>query len=329
MFSWIESVWQQLVARLDELPHALLVHGPRGIGKLELARRFGQLILCETPGAREPCGQCEGCRWFAAGQHPDYRQIEPEALAVPPVSLDGAAPGPKTAKPSTEIKIDQVRDLAQFVNIGSHRGRRRVALFHPAEEMNQNAANALLKSLEEPPSTACFILVSNRPQRLLPTIRSRCVNVSVPLPNRGMAEAWLEQTQIPLAGDWLAFAGGAPLLAKEYATSAYGERLTKLMKLLRHGDRDGLLSWPATQREDMEMLAEVLQKWAYDQVFLCFSGQSRFFRGLASAPGTVPTHGCLAWLRFAREAGRFRAQARHPLNPRLFAAQLISMLPHP
>lgn len=328
MFPWTAPVWQQLVARLDELPHALLLHGPRGIGKLELARRFAQLILCETPGAHEPCGHCEGCRWFTAGQHPDFRQIEPEALAAPAGPADDAPPGSRTAKPSTEIKIDQVRDLAQFVNVGSHRGKRRIALFHPAEEMNLNAANALLKSLEEPPISACFILISDRPQRLLPTMRSRCVSVSVALPERAAAEAWLEQAQVAQAADWLAFAGGAPLLAQEHATSTLRERLTQLIALLKRGDRNDLLNWPVTERDDIEILSEVLQKWAYDQVFLCFSGKSMFFRELKLPAGNAGPQRCLAWLHFAREAGRFRAAARHPLNPKLFAADLISALPH-
>ena len=83
MYPWNADAWSQLAARKENLPQALLIHGPRGIGKLDLARCFAQLVLCETPGAKEPCGRCDGCRWFLAGQHPDFRQIEPEALAAP------------------------------------------------------------------------------------------------------------------------------------------------------------------------------------------------------------------------------------------------------
>ena len=151
-------------------------------------RRFAQLVLCETPGAQVPCGKCDGCRWFLAGQHPDFRQVEPEALA--PLDLDEDAPAAsKTAKPSHEIKVDQVRGLADFLNIGSHRGKRRLALFHPAEAMNANAANSLLKSLEDPASGACFILISDNAKGLLPTVRSRCISLPVAIPEKAVAVA--------------------------------------------------------------------------------------------------------------------------------------------
>ncbi|MGH8703846.1 MAG: DNA polymerase III subunit delta', partial [Burkholderiales bacterium] len=178
-FNLQDKVWEQLAAKVGRLPHALLLHGAAGIGKLELAERFAQLLLCEKRGqGRRPCGACDGCRWFLGGNHPDARYVEPEALARhAPVEEEGDEVRSKAAKPSTEIKIEQVRALADFVNLGSHRGGRRVSIIHPAEDMNAHAANALLKNLEEPPAGAVFVLVSHRPARLLPTIRSRCVPV--------------------------------------------------------------------------------------------------------------------------------------------------------
>src|SRR5476651_1859012 len=179
-----KKAWDQLTSKLDRLPHALLFHGAPGVGKLALAERFAQLLLCEKRGqGTSPCGACEGCRWFLAGNHPDARFLEPETLArQTAVAEEGDEEKPRSSKqPSSEIKIEQVRALAGFVNVGSHRGGRRVAIVHPAEDMNTNAANALLKSLEEPPPGAMFLLVSHRPARLLPTIRSRCVPVPVPL----------------------------------------------------------------------------------------------------------------------------------------------------
>ena len=175
MHPWNEPILESLKRRADTLPHALLIHGPQGVGKLKLAERVVQLLLCEAADAgRKPCGACDGCRWYLAGNHPDFRRVEPEALAAP-VEAEGEEPAStRKGKPSQEIKIDQVRELAGFLNIGSHRGRRRVALVHPADEMNAHAANALLKSLEEPPGDAMFVLVSHRPMRLLATIRSRC-----------------------------------------------------------------------------------------------------------------------------------------------------------
>lgn len=326
MYPWNSGAWDQLVARRENLPQALLIHGPRGIGKLDLARRFAQLILCETPNAVVPCGHCDGCRWFLAGQHPDFRQVEPEILA-PAQELSEDAPAPsKTAKPSHEIKVDQVRELADFLNIGSHRGKRRLALFHPAEEMNANAGNSLLKSLEDPASGACFILVSDNPRRLLPTIRSRCIRLGLGIPPEAEALAWLKQEKVEEAATWLAFAGGAPLLAREYAGSERGARIGQLVGILRQGSRDALMAWPVPDREHMEILAEVLQKWAFDHSVAPVAGKGRFFDSGTLRKG-APASSPEAWLRFAREAGRYRVSARHPLNPKLFAADLISRMP--
>ena len=214
MFLWHEEAWKQLVDQLDRQPHALLFHGPRGVGKLALAERYVQLLLCEARGAA-PCGACDGCRWVLAGQHPDFRRLEPETLARQQPEEETVSSS--KAKPSAEIKIDQVRALEGFVHIGSHRGARRVVLVHPAEDMNTAAANSLLKNLEEPPGGACFVLVSHRPARLLPTIRSRCVALPVRLPPAAQALAWLAQQGVPQPERWLAVAGGAPLRALEYA----------------------------------------------------------------------------------------------------------------
>ena len=323
LYAWNAGAWSQLVARRESLPQALLIHGPRGIGKLELASRFAQLILCETAGVMEPCGTCDGCRWFLAGQHPDFRQVEPEALAGPQDLGDDAPAPSKTAKPSHEIKVDQVRELADFLNIGSHRGKRRLALFHPAEDMNANAANSLLKSLEDPASGACFILISDNPRRLIPTIRSRCVSLPVALPDEAKALAWLKAEAVEDAASWLAFAGGAPLLAREYAQSERGSKIKQVVGLLKLGNRDSLLAWPVADREQMEILAEVLQKWAFDQGAAGLSGGKRFFE----PPVGKVARDSMPWLRFAREAGRYRVAARHPLNPKLFAADLIGRMP--
>jgi DNA polymerase-3 subunit delta' len=325
MHPWNAPAWEQLLARRENLPQALLIHGPRGIGKLDLARRFAQLILCETAGSREPCGRCDGCRWFLAGQHPDFRQVEPESMAAP-VELPEDAPAPsKVTKPSQEIKVDQVRELVDFLNIGSHRGKRRMVLFHPAETMNANAANSLLKSLEDPAAGACFLLVSNNSRHLIPTIRSRCISLSLGIPDSAQAQAWLQQEVVPDASDWLAFAGGAPLLARDYAQSERGERISQVIGLLKQGGRGAVLDWPATDREHIEILAEVLQKWALDQAFAAHAGTRKYFTRYSGKPASGDK--AHAWLKFARETGPYRLAARHPLNPKLFATDLISRMP--
>jgi DNA polymerase-3 subunit delta' len=318
MHPWNEQILESLRRRVDTLPHALLIHGPQGVGKLKLAERVAQLLLCEAADpARKPCGACEGCRWYLGGNHPDFRRVEPEALA-PPVEAEGeeATPSVRKGKPSEEIKVDQVRQLAGFLNIGSHRGRRRVALVHPADEMNDHAANALLKGLEEPPGGAMFVLVSHRPMRLLATIRSRCVAVPVPPPAREAALEWLSREGVKDAERWLAYAGGAPLRALDYAANA--ETVDRLLSAIR--GRGQVL---VDDRKDLEILAEALQKVALDQALTAFGAAPKY----ATAPSRVSPAQAKAWLAFARQMGRSRDLARHPLNARLFAAEMVAAMP--
>lgn len=322
IFPWQTVLWEELQARQARQPHALLIHGTAGIGKLALAEHYAQSLLCEAgdPG-RAPCGECDGCRWFVAGSHPDFRRLEPESLARRPEeaeeSEESAPIAGKRNKPSTEIKVDQVRALDGFLNLKSHRAGRRVALVHPAEDMNPNAANALLKGLEEPPPGAFFLLVSHRPARLLATIRSRCVAVPVPTPDPKASAAWLAGQGATDSGLWLAFASGAPLLALQYARGS-GEALARAREALRAGDREALGA--VNDREQLEALAEVLQKHALDVAFASYCGGPKYGEAKAS-------RNAAAWLRYARKAGRNRALARHPLNPRLFAGEMLGEMP--
>jgi DNA polymerase III subunit delta' len=314
MHPWNEAVFRSLAARTARLPHALLLHGMQGIGKLALAERVAQLLLCESAEpARRPCGACDGCRWFLGGNHPDFRRVEPEALAPQPepdAEEEGEAPA-RRAKPSNEIKVDQVRGLADFLNLRSYRGRLRVALVHPAEDMNPSAANALLKGLEEPPAGAVFLLVSHRPARLLPTIRSRCVGVPVPLPDPAAALSWLEGQGVKDAARWLAYAGGAPLRAVEYAAEA-----DAYARLLRDPGE-------AADRDELMRLGEALQKTALDRAFQAFGLPAKYGTG---ANDLSPAEG-LAWLAYARQMGNDRQLCGHPLNPRLFSAYLLAGRP--
>ncbi|HEX6268470.1 MAG TPA: DNA polymerase III subunit delta' [Burkholderiales bacterium] len=313
MHAWNQPLFESLRCRTERLPHALLIHGARGTGKLALAEHVARFLLCEAADpARKPCGACDGCRWFAAGSHPDMRRVEPEALAREPLmeAEEGDTPA-KKGKPSTEIKVEQVRELAGFLNLGSHRGRLRVALVHPAEDMNPNAANALLKGLEEPPAGAVFLLVSHRPARLLPTIRSRCVALPVAIPPPDEALKWLSGQGAKDAARWLAYAGGAPLMALEYAG-----RAAVLDRLLKHPG-------PVDNRDELDALAEALQKIALDRAFMALGLPPKYQTG---APAPDPSQ-ARAWLAFARQMGQHRLLTRHPLNPKLFSAEMLAGLP--
>jgi DNA polymerase-3 subunit delta' len=307
MHPWNQPILDSLSARLERLPHALLVHGAQGLGKLALAERAAQLLLCE--GKKRPCDACDACRWFSSGNHPDFRRLEPEALAKePPPDEDSESPagGRKTKQPSIVIKIDQVRGLSDFLYTKSHRGRLRVVLVHPAEAMNEDGANALLKGLEEPPPGVVFILVSHRPARLLPTIRSRCVAVPVPIPNREVALQWMAAKGVKQPERWLAYAGGAPLEAVEQA------------------GRGEVPLAPVNDREALEPLAEALQKTALDHALLAFGLPAKY----QTASGKVPAAKAREWLAYARRLGEDRQLARHPLTPRLFSISMLGAMPN-
>lgn len=316
MHPWNQPILDSLRGRLDRLPHAILLHGPRGVGKLALAETVAQLLLCEHKELKQrPCGQCDACRWYLAGNHPDFRRLEPEAIAkVPPPVEDEegtepSSPARRTKQPSLFITVDQIRDLAGFLNLRSHRGRLRIALIHPAEDLYlPNAANALLKSLEEPPAGAIFILVSHRPARLLPTVRSRCVAIPAPIPPRDAALAWLGGQGVQNAERWLAFSGGAPLQALSYAAdAALWDRLLKSPQ-------------PVDDRESLERLAEALQKMAYDRAFSAMGLPPKYRTGAPAG------RSALAWLGVARRMGEDRALTRHPLNPKLFSSELLGFI---
>lgn len=319
--SFQQEAWNRLVGLAGRAPHALLLHGPEGVGKLQLAERFAQLLLCESAGPRTAsCGKCDGCRWFVAGHHPDVRFIEPETLARRPAGDDGETSEKSKAKPSAEIKIDQVRGLADFVNLASHRGGKRIVIVHPAEAMNTPAANALLKSLEEPPASAMFLLVSHRAARLLPTVRSRCVPIAVPLPAADQARAWLEKQGVKDAGRRLAFAGGAPLRALQDANGGRGERADQMLQALASGNLDRLQG--ARDREELELLADVLQRCAYDRALGSVGLAGKYGSEGASKAGSARQ-----WLAYMRKLGPERALARHPVNPGLHAREMLRGFP--
>lgn len=198
---WHADAWRRLAQCRERLPHALLLRGAAGLGKQRFALRLARALLCQSPtAAGDACGVCKSCMLFQAGTHPDLLRIE-------------------RAAERTAITVEQVRALADFLGLTAHTSARKVIVVSPAEAMNLNAANALLKLLEEPPAAGTFLLVSSRPSRLPATIRSRCVSIPFRLPTTEMAQDWLAQQPGPPSAAALAQAGGAPLLAMRYAAS--------------------------------------------------------------------------------------------------------------
>ena len=324
-FPWHERALEGLLARRDRLPHALLVHGARGIGKAQFARSLAAAVLCEAPGRILACGLCPSCHWFSQGNHPDYREVIPEAAGEEDEE-DVEAAGAKAEKAkSLFIKIEQVRELADFIALSTHRAGHRVLVMRPAETLHPNAANALLKTLEEPPPATLIVLVSERPARVIPTIRSRCRALALEPPARAEALAWLRAEGVAQPEVALATAGGAPLLARELADPAEVDfRSRVLQELARPGGANALTYAAAIDRPRMERFLYWMQTWVFDLVSRRSGAPIRHHPDLAAALEARAKDASLdALLDLERELAEARRLVAHPLNPRLLVEHLL------
>ena len=321
-----DKVWKQLVERRQQLPHALLLAGQRGIGKFDLAASFVQWLLCEnSASSQEACGTCLSCGWLAQGNHPDFRLIQPEALAG---VQEETAENSGNKKASQQITIDQIRALDDFLHIGTHRHGLRIILIYPAEAMNRSTANSLLKSLEEPSPSTLFILVSSEINRLLPTIRSRCQKLFIPMPEYHRSEACLSAAGIKDAAHWLALTGGSPLLAAELASSDERLALDALVDELAKGlNLDPLAAAAAIDRAiktaklsiPLKRWVEWGQKWLIDLTMVQAGQKPRYFLAHAEVlQELVNTTRLEKLLAFFRKTLQYRQQSEQPLNSRLF-----------
>ena len=320
MLPWLEPELDRLLkAWRMQHPHAVLLTGREGIGLDELAFELAGAMLCEQPldGHRRACGKCSACNWLAQGNHPDFRLLQPEALDIP-------AEGVETTKEkkSEQIKIDQVRDLQDFLSIGSHRGGRRVIVVRPAHAMNAATQNSLLKSLEEPGQGTLFLLVTGEPHRLLPTVRSRCQKVPVAKPEAGVALAWLKQTGAPDPEAQLALAGGAPLAAEKLGGELASIRA--LVAELADPRMDPIAAAAAFQSTTAVALIEILYRWCHDLLAVQNSGQARYFFQDIDTLSNLSTRTAPADLcRYLRRLVSARILAQHPLNVKLVFEDLL------
>lgn len=334
IYSWHNEHWNRLVEQADRLPHALLLAGPQGGGKMDFARALAARLLCETAGGTaEACGKCPSCTWFSAGNHPDFRLIEPGSD-----ELDGADDDtePTTQKKKSEqIRINQIRALDDFLGIGTHRQGARIILIQPAEAMNQPTANALLKMLEEPSSSTLFILITNNKRRLLPTILSRCQTLNFPKPSVSQALAWLRESRTPHAEDLLAHAGGMPLAAIGEAVN--WERLDGFYRDLAQLELAGPVTiagrWESWLKENKDGEASIdrrtlviwMQKWVFDLVIMKLCGLAVFHaHKLQEVRAAAGRASITALIDCYNELLRIKAVSQHPLNPRLFLEDMLS-----
>ena len=279
LLPWHDAPLRDLLSRREKLPHALLLYGRHGIGKLAYARAIAQSLLCESQQHAVACGSCDACGWFRQGNHPDFRELMPEALSEDDADADlPTDPDAKAKKKSKEIKVEQIRDVADFMMLSTHRDGFRVLLIHPAETLNANAANSLLKTLEEPSPRTLILLVTDQIGRLLATIRSRCQRVAVPAPDEATALAWLTAQGIADAEGVLGQAGGAPLAAIAFADAEYRSQRKAFLEVLTTADADHLATAQSFEKSDLVNVVTWLQTWVGDVALSRLTGDVRHHR---------------------------------------------------
>jgi DNA polymerase-3 subunit delta' len=321
---WHDGTLATLGSDLHRLPHALLIHGPAGIGKHAFALHLAQVLLCEARGSGgRACGKCPGCRYAGAGQHPDLLRIE----------LATIEPETGEVVTSETIAIDRIRGLIEFAQLTSHRHAAKVAVIAPAERMNAAAANALLKTLEEPPPQTYFLLVSHQPGSVPATIASRCVRLPLLRPDAGSARDWLAEQGVKDAALVLAQADGAPLAALALADPAIQQERRRWLDALARPEALPVVELAARidagAREERKARLGLALDW-----MLAWTGD--LARVLA---GAVPTRhpdfaSALAALasrvapiplfRYHRQVLEQRSLLGHPLQPRLVAEALLA-----
>ena len=304
--------------------HALLVHAPPGLGALEFGLTLAQAWLCEAaPALRSsgPCGRCGSCHLLQTHVHPDLVVLLPEVLRREhgwPLSSDKTEGDDSKRKPSKQIRIDEVRQLIDWSTKTSARGRGKVAFVHPADALNPQAANALLKTLEEPPPGTRLVLTTADPALLLPTVRSRCQHLRLALPTPEVAAAWLAGQGVNGAGDaqtLLAACSGRPLDALLLAQAGVDAAAwSALPNAVAQGHAGALAGWPVPRALD------ALQKICHDALWRAAGGSPRFF-----AAERVPAHGSPAALAaWSLELTRVARHDGHPWNEGLLLDALIA-----
>ena len=316
---WIVAQRRQLLAQRG---HAWLLQGPSGLGQYELGLSLVRAWLCDQPTADGACGHCGSCHAIDVRAHADLCVLMPEvqmvALGWPLPEKAQAEIDDKKRKPSKEIRVEAMRDAVEFCQRTSARGRGKAVLVYPAEQMNAITANALLKTLEEPPGDTRFVLASEAAHQLLPTIRSRCLAHTMTWPAQADGQRWLQAQGISAedAATALQAAGGRPgdalrMSAEAGRTAAWAQLPRQLVK----GDVAALAAFAPADA------VEALQKICHDLMAIASGAAPRYFSGadLPAKPLSMPL--LADWSRELVQAAR---TADHPFNTGLMTEALAA-----
>ena len=319
---WIAAQRQAL---LGQRGHAWLLQGPSGLGQYALALELVRAWLCDAPTAHGACGQCASCHGIDVHTHADLCVLMPEtqalALGWPLPEKAQAEIEDKKRKASREIRVEAMRDAVEFAQRTSGRGRGKAVLVYPAEQMNHVTANALLKTLEEPPGDVRFVLATEAAHELLPTIRSRCLGHTLQWPDPVQSQQWLVEQGVPAdaAEALLRAAGGRPDDALALARAGRSPQTWALLpKAVARGDVSALAGLEPAQAVD------ALQKLCHDLLAQRVGAQPRYFSpaDLPAPPGVGPL------TRWSRALAKEARTAEHPFNAGLMLESLVAQARH-
>lgn len=316
---WIARQATDLLAQRG---HAWLLQGPSGLGQYELALAMASSWLCEQATPQGACGQCPSCHAVRVRTHADLAVLMPEtvmlALGWPLSEKAQDEIDKKTRKPSKEIRVDAMRDTVAFSQRTDARGRGKAVLVFPAERMNTITANALLKTLEEPPGDVRFVLATEASHLLLPTIRSRCLAHTMKWPEADEALTWLSGQGVAAAqtGALLRSAGGRPNdVLRQAQAGLLPDWWAHLPQAMRQGDARHLADLSPAQAID------ALQKLCHDLVLRQSGAVPRFFDA-AHLPACAASVALLTdWFKRLTQAAR---TAEHPFNAGLMLEALTA-----
>jgi DNA polymerase-3 subunit delta' len=357
---WLEPLWDGM--NFSAFPNAVLIHGQSGIGKFEFSIELAKALLCESSGSAKPCNQCEACKWFDSANHPDFIALVPEThrKLLPHGDFDSESDSPKKSKSSQadsdgdapekkekkSISIEDARSAIEGLSIGTHRGGNRVILVYPLEMLRADSANTLLKSLEEPPKNTIFILLADRLDRVLPTIRSRCRLLSAPRPDRTSGLNWLRNQLNSIQGMKVSDAdiesiydeqGGAPYAVLDSLIARHNkdekDELTIAIQasryLLQAMSQGARINWldaaDKTQKARYSVLLATMQRWVSDLQSCAQMGSPRYYPKHEVAIKTLAQQVRLPkLLRFWKSLIQARRHENHPLATRIQLEALLS-----
>ena len=357
---WLHAVWDSL--DFHSFPNAMLLHGQSGMGKFEFAISLSKALLCESPDSQNrPCNQCEACHWFDSGNHPDFIALTPETHRkyLPQGNFDiDSEPSKKTKstrdddgdatekKEKKNISIEETRSAIESLSIGSHRGGNRVILIYPLEMLRPDSANTLLKSLEEPPANTIFILLADRLDRVLPTIRSRCRLVAAPRAERALGLAWIREQLLRISQFRMSDSdiesiydeqGGAPYAVLESLIARHNkdekdelsisiQAARYLLESLSQGHR---MNWldaaEKIQKARFAVLLATMQRWVSDLQTVTQQAQPRYYPNHATTLSKLAQQARpLKLFKFWKSLIQMRRNENHPLAIRIQLESLLS-----